>query len=73
MIRLTFGSIPRKVVVKLGKANNLTYTAPQQPARVSCIWDTRLRARPRQLKLITRTAHLIKPRLSSYHGRHLHT
>lgn len=73
MIRLSFGSMPSKVVVKLGTSNNLTYTTPRRPARVSCVWDARLRERPRQLKLTTRTAHLIQPRLSSYHGRFLYT
>lgn len=73
MIQLVFGSVPRKVVVKLGNASNLTYTAPSQPTRVSCVWDSRLRARPKQLKLTTRTAHLINPRLSKYHGRYLYT
>lgn len=72
MIRLAFGSTPRKVRVRLGTATSLSVTpVPQRPA-VSCIWDKRLRSRPRRLRLATRTASLIQPRMSSYHGRYLY-
>gem|GEM_PF-2425071 len=76
MIRLGFGSTPTKVTVRLGKHSNLTYNAPQaaqQSRTVSCIWDNKLRHRPRQLKLSTRRADLLTPRMSSYHGRYLYT
>lgn len=72
MIRLAFGSIPRKVTVRLGTTEHLTHTVKQNGAAVSCVWDTRLKARPRRLKLATRTANLIKPRMSTYHGRYLY-
>ena len=74
VIRLGFGSTPGKVIVRLGKHSNLTYNAtPARPTRtVSCIWDTRLKVRPRRLKLATRKAELLTPRMSSYHGRYLY-
>lgn len=74
MIRLGFGSTPVKVIVRLGKHSNLTCNAtPARPNRtVSCIWDSRLKARPRRLKLATRRAELTTPRMSSYHGRFLY-
>ncbi|MGL1863384.1 MAG: hypothetical protein OCC46_12740 [Pseudodesulfovibrio sp.] len=73
MIRLSFGSIPRKVIIKLGKSNNLTYETAQKPRAVSCIWDSRLRSRPKLLKLATRSPNILKPRMSNYHGRYIYT
>lgn len=72
MIQLSFGSVPRKVVVRLGKKDTLTRTPDMRPGTVSCIWDNRLRHKPRRLELTTRTTHLTNPRLSKYHGRYLY-
>ena len=72
MIRLSFGSIPRKAVVRLGKTPPLTCAVATRPRAVSFVWDTRLRARPRRLSLVTRTTAQINPRMSSYHGRYLY-
>lgn len=75
MIRLGFGSTPTKVIVRLGKHSNLTYDATPSDhttKTVSCIWDNRLRSRPKRLKLATRRAALLTPRMSSYHGRYLY-
>lgn len=76
VIRLAFGSVPTTVIVRLGKNSNLTYnTTPayKRTRTVSCVWDSRRMARPRQLKLTTRRADLLSPRMSSYHGRYLYT
>lgn len=75
MIRLGFGSIPTKVVVRLGRHSNLVHnTVPlsRQTRSVSCLWDEKLR-RPRRLKLITRRTGLPIPPVSNGHGRYLHT
>lgn len=73
MIRLAFGSAPRKVVVRLGETHTLTHTENIRPKTVSCVWDTRFRNRPRRLALATRDTALINPRMNSYHGRYLYT
>lgn len=72
VIRLAFGSMPTKVIVRLGTKSNLIHTIDKEPRRVSCIWDNRLRSRPRQLRLTTRTTTLLSPRMSNYHGRYLY-
>lgn len=72
MIRLAFGSVPSKVIVRLGKTNTLTRMTQTRPKTVSCIWDARLRRRPRRLNLSTRDTALINPRMNSYHGRYLY-
>ncbi|TDT86931.1 hypothetical protein EDC59_11012 [Pseudodesulfovibrio indicus] len=72
MIRLSFGSVPRKVVVRLGKTNTLTRNNAPRPKAVSCIWDSRLNRRPRRLNLATRSTALVNPRMNSYHGRYLY-
>lgn len=72
MIRLSFGSVPSKVVVRLGKTTTLTHNDAPRPKAVSCIWDNRLKRRPRRLNLATRTTALVNPRMNSYHGRYLY-
>lgn len=73
VIRLAFGSTPTKVTVRLGTKSNLTRNLTMKPRVVSCIWDSRLKPRPRGLRLATRTTLSIKPRMSNYHGRYLYT
>ncbi len=72
MIRLAFGSMPRKVVVRLGKTDTLTPIENTRPKAVSCIWDARFRNSPRHLTLTTRDTALTTPRMNSYHGRYLY-
>ncbi|EGB15509.1 hypothetical protein DND132_2305 [Pseudodesulfovibrio mercurii] len=72
MIRLAFGSAPRKVVVRLGKTNPLTPMKITRPKAVSCVWDARFRTRPRRLALATRGTASTTPRMNSYHGRYLY-
>lgn len=72
MIRLSLGFIPRKVAVRLGKSSLRMAIPRNGRPTVSCIWDARLKQRPRRLKLATRTTDLIRSRMSDYHGRHLH-
>lgn len=72
MIRLAFGSVPSKVVVRLGKTNTLTHLNQTRPKTVSCVWDSRFRRRPTRLNLSTRNTALLNPRMNSYHGRYLY-
>lgn len=72
MIRLAFGGTPTTVVVRLGRKNPLTLNPGLRPARVSCVWDARLRRRPRRLALTAGGAPPVSPRMSSYHGRYLY-
>lgn len=72
MIRLSFGAVPSKVVVRLGKKNSLLHTPGIRPDAVSCVWDSKLRSRPRRLTVSTRSTPGINPRMSNYHGRYLY-
>lgn len=72
MIRLTFGSVPKTVKVRLGTHSTLTSNPAIRPSRVSCVWDGRLRSRPRRLALALGAGLPLNPRMSSYHGRYLY-
>lgn len=75
MIRLGFGSIPTRATVRLGKHSNLTFNANflRQPARsVSCLWNNRLRHRPRRLKLTAHRPRLLTTKMSIYDERNIY-
>jgi hypothetical protein len=72
VIRLFLGYSPRKVAVRLGIPGRRMVISPTGKPAVSCIWDARLKQRPRRLKLSTRASDLIRSRNSAHHGRRLH-
>jgi len=71
VIRLAFGSIPRKVTVRLGFAGRL---APNpRGGQVACLWDARYKQRPRRLRMTGRLLEPTWPRTGDTHGRRLYT
>ncbi|BDQ34322.1 hypothetical protein JCM14722_18640 [Pseudodesulfovibrio portus] len=72
MIRLAFGAVPNAVAVRFGKKHTPTRNTGVRPSKVSCVWDSRLRFRPRRLALTTGATPPTSPRMSSYHGRYLY-
>ncbi|MEF2230340.1 MAG: hypothetical protein V3571_05380 [Pseudodesulfovibrio sp.] len=70
VIRLAFGSIPRKVTVRLGMADRLT-RRPLAGRAVSCPWDVRC-GRPRRLRMAARLTEPTWSRAGGIHGRNLH-
>jgi len=72
VIRLAFGSIPRKVTVRLGFAGRLAPN-PLGGRTVSCLWDARYKQRPRRLRMAGRLLEPMWSRTGDIHGRNLHT